>query len=62
MPTVREDAATLAEVRARGFGVNVWTENDPERMRALLDAGVTGIFTDYPDRLRALVDARAEGG
>lgn len=41
-----------------GLGVNVWTENDPARMKALIDAGVTGIFTDYPNRLRDVLAAR----
>jgi hypothetical protein len=26
--------------------------NDPGRMKVLIAAGVTGIFTDYPNRLR----------
>jgi glycerophosphoryl diester phosphodiesterase len=43
---------TFADLRAAGLGVNVWTENDPERMRALIAAGATGIFSDYPNRLR----------
>jgi glycerophosphoryl diester phosphodiesterase len=51
------DRQTVAEVRAAGFDVNVWTENDPIRMRALVDLGVTGIFTDYPNRLRSLLDS-----
>ena len=40
------------------LGVNAWTENDPARMNALIDAGVTGIFTDYPNRLRTVLEAR----
>jgi glycerophosphoryl diester phosphodiesterase len=52
----RLDVETIRDLRAAGFSVNVWTENDPPRMRVLLDAGVTGIFTDYPNRLRALLD------
>jgi len=52
------DHATIAALRAAGRAINVWTENDPVRMRRLVDAGVSGIFTDYPARLRAIVDAR----
>jgi Glycerophosphoryl diester phosphodiesterase len=52
------DHETIAEVRAAGYDVYVWTENDPERMRRLIEAGVSGIFTDYPNRLRALLDIR----
>jgi glycerophosphoryl diester phosphodiesterase len=51
------DRDDVQAIRDTGRGVNVWTENDPERMRKLIAAGVTGIITDYPDRLRALLDA-----
>jgi glycerophosphoryl diester phosphodiesterase len=51
------DRETVRAIRAGGRGVNVWTENDPERMRRLIAAGVTGIITDYPDRLRDLLDS-----
>ena len=42
----------IQKARKAGVSVNVWTENDPKRLRALIDAGVSGIFTDYPNRLR----------
>lgn len=43
----------------RGLRVNVWTVDDEERMRALIDAGVDGIITNDPARLRqAIVEAR----
>jgi glycerophosphoryl diester phosphodiesterase len=35
--------------------VHVWTINQTEDMRRLLDAGVDGIMTDYPDRLLDLL-------
>jgi glycerophosphoryl diester phosphodiesterase len=44
----------LRSLRAAGIQVNVWTENDPARMRTLIAAGASGIITDYPNR-RALV-------
>jgi glycerophosphoryl diester phosphodiesterase len=50
------DRDTIEAIRASGRGVNVWTENDPDRMRLLIEAGVTGIITDYPNRLRDLLD------
>lgn len=31
--------------------VHVWTINEPEDMKRLIDFGVDGIMTDYPDRL-----------
>ena len=38
--------------------INVWTCNEPQRMQQLVDAGVTGIITDYPKRLqKVLLDA-----
>jgi glycerophosphoryl diester phosphodiesterase len=33
-----------------------WTVNQPDDMRALINAGVDGIMTDYPDRLVAALD------
>jgi glycerophosphoryl diester phosphodiesterase len=38
-----------------GLSVNVWTVNDPGRMRELIAMGVDGIITDYPDRLRQVL-------
>ncbi|GIP36916.1 glycerophosphoryl diester phosphodiesterase [Paenibacillus sp. J31TS4] len=35
----------------RGLVYYPYTVNEPDRMRVLLDAGVSGIITDYPDRL-----------
>jgi glycerophosphoryl diester phosphodiesterase len=39
----------------RNLKVHVWTVNETEAMRRLLDMGVDGIMTDYPDRLLALL-------
>lgn len=51
------DRETISELRAAGYDVYVWTENDPGRMLQLIEAGVSGIYTDYPNRLRALLDS-----
>ena len=40
----------LAEARALGLKVVVWTVNEVEEMLALARLGVDGIITDYPDR------------
>ena len=55
------DTETIHALTSAGLMVNVWTENSETRMRALIDAGVTGIFTDYPNRLaQALAGAGRE--
>jgi glycerophosphoryl diester phosphodiesterase len=45
----------LDEAHALGLEVLVWTVNDPERMRELIDLGIDAIITDYPDRLRKVM-------
>ncbi len=50
---VDEDSIKLAH--ELGLRVNVWTVNEPDRMRQLIMMGVDGIITDYPDRLRRLL-------
>jgi glycerophosphoryl diester phosphodiesterase len=50
---------TLAAVRgwhAAGYAVNVWTVDEPERLRALRDMGVDGIITNDPARARAVLE------
>ena len=49
----------LAFAHGLGVEVHVWTVNDPAEMNALLDVGVTGIFTDFPDRGIAVARSRA---
>ena len=34
--------------RAAGYGINMWTINDPETMQLCLETGA-GIITNYPD-------------
>ncbi|GLF96453.1 glycerophosphodiester phosphodiesterase family protein [Streptomyces yaizuensis] len=52
------DRRFLREAHARGLQVHVWTVNDPERMRALLDLGADGIMTDHLETLRAVLTER----
>jgi glycerophosphoryl diester phosphodiesterase len=39
----------------QGILANVWTVNEAEEMKALADANVNGIITDFPQVLRALL-------
>jgi glycerophosphoryl diester phosphodiesterase len=50
------DAEFMAQARAVGLAVNVWTVNDPDRMRELVSLGVDAIITDVPDVLRQVID------
>ena len=38
----------LADARAAGFRVRVYTINEPARMAPFRDAGLTGVITDHP--------------
>ncbi len=57
VPYVTADMVSRAH--AAGMQVIPWTVDDKPTMRALMDAGVDGIITDYPNRLR---DVMAERG
>lgn len=45
---------------ARGLAVHVWTIDEADEMRRLLDLGVDGIMTDRPTVLRDVLMARGE--
>jgi glycerophosphoryl diester phosphodiesterase len=47
-------AELLARAHEEGLTVVAWTINEPAEMRALIEAGVDGIMSDYPGRLRSL--------
>lgn len=47
------DDRLLAELRARGLPVLLYTVNDPARARHLLAAGAAALFTDRPDLMLA---------
>lgn len=45
------DAAQVQALRAAGYHCMVFTVNDPDDARQLLQAGVDAVFTDHPQRL-----------
>jgi glycerophosphoryl diester phosphodiesterase len=47
---------SIPRVRRAGFQVNVWTVDDVQWMRKLVDLGVDGIITDTPDVLRSMLE------
>jgi glycerophosphoryl diester phosphodiesterase len=50
-------SAPAVEVAHRaGLAVYVYTVDDPAEMRALLDRGCDGLFTNFPARMRTLID------
>ena len=51
----------LRTAHSRNLKVHVWTVNEVEDMKRLLNLGVDGIITDYPDRLiSVLTDMRSK--
>jgi glycerophosphoryl diester phosphodiesterase len=44
------DPALIADARARGLKVYVYTVNEPEDMARFRAQGADGVFTDFPDR------------
>jgi glycerophosphoryl diester phosphodiesterase len=50
---VRNDRRGIAAIAAglgAGLEVRVWTVNSPADLASLVDAGASGIFTDFPER------------
>ncbi|MFC5648748.1 glycerophosphodiester phosphodiesterase [Paenibacillus solisilvae] len=59
-PSFRRLEAGQAEAAAaQGLAVYPWTVNAEADMTAMIEAGVSGIITDYPGRLRNLLERRA---
>jgi glycerophosphoryl diester phosphodiesterase len=48
----------IAEAKAAGLSVAVWTVNEPADMGKMIEMGADSIITDYPDRLRAVMADR----
>lgn len=47
---------TVAEIHRLSGIVHAWTPDEPERIQAMIRAGVDGITSNYPDRLNAALD------
>ena len=47
--------------RSVGVRVDVWTVNDPDRMREVLDLGADAVMTDRPEELAKVLARRASG-
>ena len=57
-PLTVVDERTLAAAHAAGLKVHVWTVNEPDEMRRLLDLGVDGLISDRADLLRGVLEER----
>ncbi|HSP36717.1 MAG TPA: glycerophosphodiester phosphodiesterase [Frankiaceae bacterium] len=53
------DRRFLEDAHRRGVLVHVWTINEPDEMRRLLDLGVDGLITDRPSLLKSVLEQRA---
>jgi len=50
------DTTMLNALRAKEIELVVWTVNEPEDIRRMLELGVDGIISDYPDRAITIRD------
>lgn len=55
-------ATSVAAAHALGLEMHVWTINEADQMRNLLDLGIDGILTDYPSRLLSVLVRRSSSG
>jgi len=48
--------AAIRPLREQGFDVYIWTVNDEATLKTLVQAGVSGIFTDFPQLLKTILE------
>jgi glycerophosphoryl diester phosphodiesterase len=51
-----KDVSIIKTLRDAGYDVYVWTVNDEETMMTLINAGVSGVITDYPQRMLEVLE------
>jgi len=54
------DRRLIEHAHQRGLQVHVWTIDDAEEMRRLLELGVDGVMTDRPEVLKSILEERGE--
>ena len=54
------DRRFVHAMKTRGLQTHVWTVNEPQEMRRLLDLGVDGLMTDRPAVLKEVLLARGQ--
>lgn len=50
------DADFIRQANENGLPVHVYTINDSDEMKRLMEMGANGLFTNYPDRLQKLIE------
>lgn len=53
----RLDKQAVQDAVEKGLQVYPWTINEEEKMKQMIDLGVSGIITDYPGRLKRLLES-----
>ena len=51
-----KDLSMIKTIRDAGYDVYVWTINDEQTMMRFINAGVSGIITDYPQRMNEVLE------